>query len=108
MLDFSREALKPEDAQMAMRLAPTRRARVTLCLAVECGLAPSCTLSPFLPAVLFLFLPLLFSAILGGTIDRLAIAIVSVKSGILLVFIGKFNAPPLSQATCTVPKSVHS
>jgi hypothetical protein len=113
MLDFSREALKPENTQMAMCLAPARRARVTLRLAVQCGLAPSCTRSPFLPAVLFHFFPLIVSAIvaprvLGGTIDRLVVTVVSVESGILLIFVGKFNAPPLSQATCTVPKPVRS
>jgi hypothetical protein len=113
MLDFDRDPLEPENAQMAMRLARARRARVTLRLAVQCGVAPSCTLRLFVPAAVFLIflVVILFSAILalsilGGAIDRLVIAVVSVKSGILLVFIGKLDATPLAQATCTVPKPV--
>jgi hypothetical protein len=105
MLDFCREPLEPENAQMTMRLARARRARVTLRLAVQCGLAPS-SKRLFLLAALFLsFLSvLLFPAIIGA-IDRFVIAIVSVKSGVL-IFVGKSNATPLTQATCTLPKPV--
>jgi hypothetical protein len=42
-------------------------------------------------------------AILDDTIDRVVIAVVSVKPEILLVFVGEFNAPPLAQTTCPVP-----
>lgn len=110
VLEFSREPLEPEDAQIAMRLARARRACVTLRLAVQRGLAPSCVLLLFFLASVFLPLP--FSTIIvlripGGTIDRLVIAVASVKSGILPVFVGKFNAPPLAQATRTMPRPVH-
>src|SRR6266403_5294247 len=101
MLDFSWESLKPEYPQIAMCLARARRARVTLRLAVQCGLAPSCTLPLFLVATFFYSL-----FVFDGTIDCVAIAIVSVKSGILFVFVGEFNTPPLAQVTCTTPVPV--
>jgi hypothetical protein len=59
VLDFGGETLEPEDAEVAVRLARARRARVSLRFAVQRALAPSfpwrLSLSPSSPPVVFVF-----------------------------------------------------
>jgi len=126
VLDFGGETLEPEDAEVTVRLARARRARVSLRFPVQRALAPPfpwrlSISSPPVVSVCFLFLFFLFlflllrlwaspfflfflffgfftPRILSGPVDL----IVSVQSGRLVLLVGELNAATLVRAARAV------